>query len=73
MNLNSIFVVVIVGVTADVISAVTDQNALVEFLGKPFGDYTPGEARPYDKKVKHGLSRPAQRIAIGHWRGLPIP
>jgi hypothetical protein len=50
---DALFVVVIVRVAADVIAAVTDQNALIEFASQTLGDDTSGVAGSHNQEIVH--------------------
>ena len=50
---NTTVVEEVVGVPANVVPAVDEQYASIRFVGKPFGEDTPREARPNDQEIKH--------------------
>ena len=50
---NTVFIVMIVRVAADMIAAVANENALIELAGQPLRDDTPGVARANDEIIEH--------------------
>ena len=55
MNKDSLIVVVIVSVAANVIATVTDKDALVEFAREPLSYDATGKSRANDEIVEHDV------------------
>ena len=56
MHKDSVIVVMIVSVAANVIATVADKDALVEFARQPLSDDAAGKSRANDEIVEHDVS-----------------
>jgi len=65
VNQNSIVVIVVERITADVISPIANQNAFVELAGQPLSNDTARESRPYyEKDYTYDDYRPAYQYGL---------
>src|SRR5262249_41645958 len=50
---DAIFIVAVVGVPADMVPLVDDQNSLPGLAGQPLGEHAARKSRPDDQIIKH--------------------